>query len=394
MIKTGKPVHLVLSQDKSRMLKRGFPWVYAHNLTGLPKAEPGAISILKDKSGDIIAKGFYDPESHLAFRVLTVEKENLEPELIRKRISRAINFRAQSFGGDTTGYRIINGEGDLLPGLILDRYGDVAVMQYDGAGPRNFYDHKLIAEEVLKSGIVSAVYYKPRHNDNEKGHVLAGEIKNLEVEFLENGARFTVNIKEGQKTGFFLDQRENRFKIRELSKNLTVLNLFSYTGGFSVNAGLGGAKEVVSVDLAKPAVEASTKQWQLNDLPAEKHQGVAVDAFKFIDEAKAQKKLWDLVIVDPPSFTHSEESLEAARNSYHSLISSSMGLVRQGGLMAAASCTSRVTPVMFLELCEKALSSARRQGIVLVVNGQPHDHPFPMACQELRYLKFILMRIL
>lgn len=368
--------------------------MHAHNLAGLPKADPGSIAILKDKSGVILAKGFYDPASHLAFRVLTVDKETLEPELIKNRIARAFDFRAHSFGADTTGYRIINGEGDLLPGLILDRYGEVAVMQYDGAGPRNFYDHKLIAEEVLKSGLVSSVYYKPRHNDSEKGHVLAGEIKNLEVEFLENGARFTVNIKEGQKTGFFLDQRENRFKIRQLSKNLTVLNLFSYTGGFSVNAGLGGAKEVISVDLAKPAVEAATKQWNLNELPLDKHQGVAIDAFKFIDEAKSQKKLWDLVIVDPPSFTHSEESLEAARNSYHSLISNSMGLVKPGGLMAAASCTSRVTPVMFLELCEKALSSARRQGIVLVVNGQPHDHPFPMACQELRYLKFILMRVL
>ncbi len=394
MIKTGKPVHLILSQDKTRDLKRGFPWIYAHQLTGLPQADSGSVALIKDKSGVILAKGFYDPDSHLAFRVLTLAKENVEPELVKRRLLAAIEFRREFFGPETTGYRLVNGEGDLLPGLILDRYGDVAVLQFDGAGPRNFYDHKLIATEVVNTGIVKSVYYKPRHNDAEKGSVLCGSIPSLEVEFLENHARFSVNIKEGQKTGFFLDQRDNRFKIRGVSKGASVLNLFSYTGGFSINAGLGGAKSVTSVDLAKPAIESAKANWLLNGFDPSRHEGIAIDAFKFIEEAKSAKRSWDIVIVDPPSFTHSEESLEAARSSYHSLITSAIGLVRPGGLIAASSCTSRVTPVMFLELCEKALSSAKRQGSVLVVNGQPEDHPFMMACQELRYLKFILIRVL
>lgn len=393
MIKTGKPIHLVLSQDRTRMLKQGYPWIHAHNLVGLPEAESGSIAILKDKAGTIVAKGLYDPESHLAFRVFTTGKENLDSEIIAKRIKSALKFRHNTFDASTTGYRMINGEGDLLPGLIVDRYGDVAVMQYDGAGPRNFYDHKLIAKEIVSSGLVSAVYYKPRHNDTEKGHVLEGVIPNFEIEFLENDAKFSVNIKEGQKTGFFLDQRENRFKIRTVAKNATVLNIFSYTGGFSVNAGLGGAAEVTSVDLAKPAIEAANKQWQLNGLAETSHVGIAADAFKFIDEARNAKKLWDIVIVDPPSFTHSEDSLEAARSSYLSLITSAIALVKPGGMIAASSCTSRVTPVMFLEICEKAVSAARRQGVALTINGQPEDHPFPLACHELRYLKFILTRV-
>lgn len=394
MIKTGKPIHLVLSQDKSRVLKRGYPWIFAHQLTGLPEAESGSIAIVKDKSGAILAKGFYDPNSHLAFRALTLEKENLDSELVRNRVVGAVKFRADVFSDSTTGYRLINGEGDRLPGLIVDRYGEVAVMQYDGAGPRNFYNHKAIADEILKSGLVKSVYFKPRHNDDQKGCVLAGSLPTLEVEFLENNARFSVNIKDGQKTGFFLDQRYNRFKIRSVSKGASVLNLFSYTGGFSVNAGLGGASSVTSVDLAKPAIEAAEVNWRLNNLKPDAHQGVAIDAFKYIEDVRAEKKSWDIVIVDPPSFTHSEESLEAARSSYHALITSSIGLVKRGGLLAASSCTSRVTPVMFLELCEKALSSAKRQGHILVINGQPEDHPFPTACQELRYLKFILIRVL
>lgn len=376
------------------MIKRGYPWIHAHNLTNLPKADSGTIAVLKDKSGEILAKGMYDPDSHLAFRILTTGKENVDKELVSKRITDAISFRKKLFDSNTTGYRIINGEGDLLPGLIIDRYGDVAVMQFDGAGPRNFYEHKEIANFLIHDGIVKGVYYKPRHNDSEKGRILAGDVPSFEVEFLENNAKFSVNIKDGQKTGFFLDQRENRFRMRALSKGASVLNLFSYTGGFSVNAGIGGAKNVTSVDLAKPAIEAATKQWQLNNLSEKSHSGVAADAFKFIDEARKEKRTWDIVIVDPPSFTHSEESLEAARTSYHSLISAAFGLVASGGIMAASSCTSRVTPVMFLDLCEKSLSSARRQGIVLGVHGQPEDHPFPMACQELRYLKFVLIKAL
>jgi 23S rRNA (cytosine1962-C5)-methyltransferase len=393
MIKTGKPIHLVLSQDKTRMLKQGYPWIHAHNLEGLPDADSGVVAVLKDKAGTIIAKGLYDPESHLAFRVFTTGKENLDSEVIAKRIKSALKFRRDAFDASTTGYRMINGEGDLLPGLIVDRYGDVAVMQYDGAGPRNFYEHKAIAKEIVESGLVTSVYYKPRHNDAEKGYVLEGNIPNLEVEFLENNARFSVNIKEGQKTGFFLDQRDNRLKIRSVARNLRVLNIFSYTGGFSINAGLGGATEVTSVDLAKPAIDAANKQWQLNGLNEQSHTGIAADAFKFIEEAKAAKKIWDLVIVDPPSFTHSESSLEAARSSYLSLITSAIGLVRPGGLIAASSCTSRVTPVMFLEICEKAVSASRRQGVALAISGQPEDHPFPLACHELRYLKFILIRV-
>ncbi|MDZ4786449.1 MAG: class I SAM-dependent rRNA methyltransferase [bacterium] len=390
---TQKPIHLSLSKDRVRNIKRGYPWIFKHYLEELPKAASGTLAVLKDKDGEILAKGFYDPQSELSFRVLALGKENINSELLKIRILDAINLRRDLFDSLTTGFRLINGEGDLLPGLVCDLYADVAVIQFDGEGPRGFYDADNIGKFIAEELKLKCVFRKPRYNENQKGQALFGTMPSEDVLFLENGLTFSVDIINGQKTGFFLDQRDNRQRIRHLAKDKTVLNLFGYTGGFSIYAIAGNAKSVTTVDLAKPAIEAAKKNWQLNNNSSDKHDALAVDAFEFLETAKNNKKNWQVVIVDPPSFARAESSVEAATSSYHNLITSSILVTAKGGVMAASSCSSHINPAMFLELCEKAVSTSRRRAQILGIYGQPEDHPFPMSCQELRYLKFILFKL-
>ncbi len=172
-----------------------------------------------------------------------------------------------------------------------------------------------------------------------------------------------------------------------------MLNLFAYTGGFSIYAGVSGAKHVTSVDLAKPAMEDAQVNWRLNELPTQSHETVAADVSEFLDQARATKRLWDLVIVDPPSFAPAARHVEKATSSYQMLFASALGVVAAGGIIALSSCSSHISSEMFFEITEAAASRARRRATVLGVYGQPADHPFPLVCRELQYLKFILLQV-
>jgi 23S rRNA (cytosine1962-C5)-methyltransferase len=205
--------------------------------------------------------------------------------------------------------------------------------------------------------------------------------------------RFTVDVARGQKTGFFLDQRDNRQKMRALAGGRRVLNVFGYTGGFSVCTGLGGAGHVTTVDMAAPALEAARQHWQLNGLPPAAHETVSADAFQFLAEAAQQRKNWDLVIVDPPSFAASKAAVPQALAAYQKLIAGAAAVTAPGAFLAAASCSSHVGFEAFLSACQEGFSVARRGATVLHIGGQPADHPPPLALPEFRYLKFVLLRV-
>ncbi len=203
---------------------------------------------------------------------------------------------------------------------------------------------------------------------------------------------FASNIRDAAKTGFFLDQRDNRKLIGQFSKNKTVLNLFSYTGGFSIFAAHGGASEVTSVDIAKAAIEASTRNFEVNKLET-KHNAIAADAFLWIDEQIKLKNKWDLVITDPPSFAPNQKAVETATVAYTKVFANSLKLVKGNGLFAASSCSSHISTDMFLDICREAFSKTRKKGTLVYMGGQPFDHPYPLAMDELRYLKFALFRV-
>ncbi len=387
-------VELRLSRDLVRTIKRGHPWVYGDNLLTLPKAPAGTQAVMLDhKAGREIARGYYDAQCPIAFRACEFDSRPLDDEWARRRLERALKWRRQALAPDTTGYRLSHGEGDGLPGLVIDIYDRYAVMQLDGSGPEGFWNAPGIAQWLMESLALTGVHGRARER-GAMGKLLAGTLpENSTAEFLEHGIRWTADLVKGQKTGFFLDQRENRHLVRGLSRGCRVLNLFAYTGGFSVAAGLGGAAHVTSVDLAKPAIEAAHHHWTLNGLDPANHVGVAEDVFRFLEVASSKGELWDIVICDPPSFAPSESSIPQATAAYRKLLAASAKVTKRGGLLAAASCSSHIHESLFVEICQESVSDARRRATVLTISGQPIDHPAPLICPEFRYLKFVLLRV-
>ncbi|KAG2487614.1 hypothetical protein HYH03_013753 [Edaphochlamys debaryana] len=403
-----KPVHLVLAKDRVRSVKRGHPWIFPEVLRELPRAPAGSLALLKTADGDIIAKGFYDPGSKLAFRALAVERDRLDDSLVSARLGRAMELRAALFApyDATSGFRLVNGEGDGLPGLVVDVYAGAAVMKLDGAGAESFYNADALASWLMaQRPSLRTVFLKYRAGGGgggaggargeERGRPLAGVAPKAgePVRFVENGVNFQADIVQGQKTGFFLDQRENRAFIRQMSRGKRVLNVFGYTGGFSVYAGVGGAAHVTTVDVGRAALSYAEANWELNGLPRGQHAAEAEDAFAFLERASKAKEKWDVVIIDPPSFAPNKASVPAAKASYTRLFAAAAAVTAPHGCLSLASCSSHIDSAMFMEFCEEALGKARRRGYVLRVAGQPPDHPFPAAAEELRYLKFVTYRL-
>lgn len=387
------PIKLNLARDRTRMLKQGYPWIYRDWLRELPPAPAGTRTLVRDKDGSLIAFGMYDPAGPLAVRVCALEREKLDDELIGAKLDAALSLRRSLFCEKTNGFRLLNGEGDGLPGLTCDLYAQHAVLKLDGDAPAAFWNVDAFADWLGERLSIADVFLKHRSTARTRGRAVRGNDPLGPVRFLENGVHFQADLIHGQKTGFFFDQRENRARIRLLANDRSVLNLFAYTGGFSVYAGLGGARDVTSVDLAKPAIEEAERNWGLNNLSPSLHRTSAIDAFKFLEDARAARQSWDLVIVDPPSFAPAERHVEKAVASYQALFVAALHVLAPGGIIALSSCSSHISMPVFFELIQAAMSRARRRAIVLGVHGQPADHPFPLACVELQYLKFVLLQL-
>jgi 23S rRNA (cytosine1962-C5)-methyltransferase len=388
-----EPVRLKLARERTRMLKQGYPWIYRDWLKELPPAPAGRRAMVRDKDGGLLAFGMYDPTGPLAVRVCAVEREKLDDDLIRGKLDAALSLRRALFDERTNGFRLLNGEGDGVPGLTCDLYGHHAVLKLDGDAPAAFWNVDAVADWLGERLSIANVFLKYRSDAKSRGRAVRGPVPTEPVRFIENGLHFQANLVEGQKTGFFFDQRDNRARIGALANGRSVLNLFAYTGGFSIYAGVNGATEVTSVDLAKPAMEEARRNCALNGLPDSLHHTSASDVFQFLETARAERRVWDLVIVDPPSFAPAQRHVEKAVASYQTLFASALGVVSAGGLIALSSCSSHISPEMFFELTEVAMSRAKRRATVLGVHGQPADHPFPLVCRELQYLKFILLQV-
>lgn len=392
-----------LTRNLRKSIQQGHPWVYKEAIAPVDDVSTATLARVLDSKNEDLAWAIYDPHSPLALRILSTDPAppSKSNGFFERRFARAKSLRESLLStrghseNETDAFRLFNGEGDLLPGLVCDLYGEIAVLQFDGTGPQEFWGSDAvnsvtgIANWLLGNLPIKTVVEKTRRSsDRTIAHVAgrAVETTDLSVVVKEHGAHFEVNLEKGQKTGFFLDQRENRFYVREGSRGKSVLNLFSYTGGFSISAGLGGAEKVVSVDISQGAIDAAEKNWSLNGLNASQHEGLAVDVFDFI---KTNQELWDHVIVDPPSMGHSEDRKEIAIQKYTELFAIAARKVKSGGELSLSSCSSHVSFEDFFKIITDALSVARRRGQIARVSGQGADHPFPHACPELRYLKYV-----
>ena len=378
-----------LARNLRKSILRGHPWVYREALAEAPALERAQLCQVSDAKGEL-AWALYDPRGPLALRILSLGRAPPAAAEFEARFQRALSLRRSMRTGSTDCFRLFNGEGDGLPGLICDVYAAVAVLQFDGLGPSEFWDREVIARWLLERAGVETVVEKLRRNKGAPAaersvRLLAGVACPDVVTVRENGAAFRVNLELGQKTGFFLDQRANRHYVGGVARAQNILNLFSYSGGFSVAAGLGGASRVTSVDVSAGAVALADENWQLNGLAPGAHVGVCADVFEFLKDGR---DLWDHVIVDPPSMGHSEDGKAAAVAKYVALFAAAAAKTRPDGELSLSSCSSHVSFDDFLASIDEALSASRRRAQVLRISGQGPDHPFPHACPELRYLKF------
>lgn len=387
-------IKVKLTRSLRKSIQQGHPWVYREAISPVDTISTASLAHVSDTKGDL-AWAIFDPHSPLALRILSTESAppSFANGFFARRFERALRLRSGVRSEQTTAFRLFNGEGDLLPGLVCDVYGDVAVIQFDGQGPGEFWDKTEIAKWLIEKAMVKTVIEKTRRSSERTIAHLAGEpIASVEsdepatIVVKENDALFKVNLEKGQKTGFFLDQRDNRFYVRQSSKNKSVLNLFSYTGGFSISAGLGGATRVASVDISAGAIAGADDNWALNGLPSSQHQGLAVDVFDYLAKEGGD---WDHVIVDPPSMSHSEDRKDIAIQKYTDLFATAAKRVKSGAELSLSSCSSHVSFEDFFKIISESMSQARRRGQILRVSGQGADHPFPHAAPELRYLKFV-----
>ncbi len=394
-----------LSQEPAVYLKKpitdrirmGHPWIYRDALETGAEFSDGTIVRILDMHDQVLAKGIYDATSPIAVRVYTLDPATpLDDALKKARLASALHSRLQWLDRtETTAFRLCHGEADFVPGLIIDLYDQAAVVQFDGKASEQFWLPNLVEhlQEVLSPDRLSWIYWKRRTSQGGGGTLLFGESLPKELEMKEHGVSFLVNIAQGQKTGFFLDQRENRLLIRKYAPGKYVLNGFCYTGGFSVQAALFAAKRVVSVDSAKEAIETTKRNFLKNHLPLEPHGFFAQDLFIHLRQAVASGLTYDLVIMDPPSFAHAQESVPKAVRAYQDLFGQSLRVVKAGGILAASSCSSHINMEQFLSILGQTALKAGRMMKFLEVRGQPADHPSLPAFPEGRYLKFVLAQI-
>ena len=391
---------ITLNKNKDGAIRRRNPWVFSGAIKQEPEGvQDGALVSVESIEGDVLGYGHY-ATGGIRVRLLRFGEEQLPiEELLRDRFRAALALRKQLGLADdplTNAYRLVHAAGDGLPGLVIDRYASVAVVQCHSVGMHLIREQ--IAQVLLEllPDVITTVYDKsaatlPGHYSAQDS-VLAGEAV-TEVIILENGRRFHVDIAGGQKTGFFLDQRENRWLLGGYTKGQRVLNTFCYTGGFSVYALLGGAAQVQSVDLSGSAIELTEGNVQRNgDYPEGQHQAYAEDVMEWLKH-NAEDRSYDVVIVDPPAFAKNKHKRHKAVQAYKRLNARAMKAIRPGGLLFTFSCSRVVDRQLFYDTIVAAGLEAGRPCRVLHHLSQGPDHPVNLYHQEGEYLKGLVVRV-
>lgn len=386
---------IFLIKEVKRHLRAGHPWVYTDALRVPANTPAGLVALCEPgPKARFLAYGLYQPNSPLAFRALSLQ-EGLLPDaaLIQTRIESALSLRKTFINlQKTNAFRLLHGEGDFLPGLLCDLYHNVAVIKYDSAAAKALYDPVVVSSFLVERLHLSCVYerFYERAEGQPKGALRLGALPQGELVVKEEEILFGVDVQDGQKTGFFLDQRENRRLVRSLASQRTVLNCFSYTGGFSVAAALGGSLQTTSVDLAAPILEAAKKNFSRNGLDPSLHRFVAEDAFSFLRREAQQNQSYGLVILDPPSFAPNEKAREKALSAYQELNLLGLRVLAEGGVLCTASCSSHITEEDLVGALRDAAKEAKRPVRLVMRRGAGPDHPVPPAFSEGNYLKFLV----
>ena len=391
---------VTLKKGEGRMLKSGGLWIFDNEIASiLGSFEDGDIVAVHDFDGYGLGKGFINRNSKIRVRMMTRNRhQEIDEAFLKMRVQEAWDYRKKV--SDTGSCRVIFGEADFLPGLVVDKFSDVLVVQSLALGIDRLKDQivELLKEVLAADGIkIRGVYERSdakvrRQEGMELYKGFIGEPFDTNVEIEENGVRYMVDVKDGQKTGFFLDQKYNRKAIQHLCKDAKVLDCFTHTGSFALNAGYGGAKEVTGVDASELAVEQATLNSKLNGME-DRVKFICRDVFELLPELEEKGEKFDVVILDPPAFTKSRNSVKNAVKGYREINLRAMKLVRDGGFLATCSCSHCMTYELFTQTIHQAARNVHKRLRQVEYRTQAPDHPILWAAEESYYLKFYVFQV-
>ena len=391
---------VALKKGEGRTLRAGGLWVYDNEIESITgTVENGELVLVKDCNGYPMGIGFINRNSKITIRLLTRNKDAvIDREFFRKRVKDAWEYRKKTV--DISSCRVIFGEADYVPGMVIDKFEDVLVVQSLALGIDRYkmLILELLKEEMAKDGIAIRGIYersdaKVREQEGmkrEKGFL--SEPFDTKVQIVENGVKYMVDVEDGQKTGFFLDQKYNRLAIQKLCKDARVLDCFTHTGSFALNAGIAGAKEVIGVDASDLGCRQAEENAALNGLE-NTVSFVCADVFELLPKLEEKGEQFDVVILDPPAFTKSRNSVKNAMKGYREINMRGLKLVKPGGYFATCSCSHFMTPELFTEVIGQAARSVHRRLKQVEYRTQAPDHPILWSSEEYYYLKFYIFQV-
>ena len=391
---------VTLKKGEGRTIKAGGAWIFDNEIdTVMGSFENGEIVVVHDFDGYPMGKGFINTNSKIRIRMLTrhVDQE-IDRTFLQMRVKNAWEYRKTTV--DTSSCRVIFGEADFLPGLVVDKYEDVLVVECLALGMEQFKETivSLLKEELAKDGIkVRGVYERSDANERTKEGLpkvkgFIGEEFDTNVEIKENGVRYLVDVVNGQKTGFFLDQKYNRLAMQRICKGKKVLDCFTHTGSFALNAGMAGAKSVLGVDASELGVAQATENAALNGL-SDRVSFICEDVFELLPRLEKEGELFDVVILDPPAFTKSRNSIKNAVKGYREINLRAMKLVKDGGFLATCSCSHFMDYELFTKTIGQAAKNVHKRLRQVEYRTQAPDHPILWAADESYYLKFYIFQV-
>jgi 23S rRNA (cytosine1962-C5)-methyltransferase len=390
---------LTLKPGREKSLLRRHPWVFSgaiDKLHGSP-ASGGTVEV-RASDGRFLAWAAWSPHSQIRARVWSFEEpEPPGPALLQGRVGRALGLRREIGPQHAAGaLRLVHGEADHLPGLIVDRYGDTLVVQILAAGIEHWRD--LLADALMEQTGCARIFERSDADVREleglplRTGVVRGDSPPVPLEIVEHGVRYAVDVQGGQKTGFYLDQRDNRRRISDLAKGRDVLNCFCYTGGFSLSALAGGAGSAVSVDSSGPALALARRNAAMNEFDPSRTEWIEADVFRYLRDARSQGRSFDLIVLDPPKFAPTEKHAPAAARAYKDINLNALRLLRPGGLLATFSCSGGVSAELFQKIVAGAAADAGASATILERFQAAPDHPVLIEFPEGEYLKGLLLR--
>ena len=389
-----------LKKGEGRALKAGGAWVYDNEIESvMGHFEDGDLVLVRDFDGYGLGKGFINRHSKIRIRMMTRNPEQeIDREFIHNRVKAAWEYRKKTV--DTSSCRVIFGEADWIPGMVVDKFSDVLVVQALALGIDRMKEtvieelEKVLAEDGVS---IRGVYERSDAKEREKEGMervkgFLGDPFDTNVEIVENGVRYLVDVKDGQKTGFFLDQKYNRLAIQKLCKDARVLDCFTHTGSFALNAGLAGAKEVIGVDASELGVHQAELNAKLNGLE-QTVRFTCADVFDLLPELEKKGEKVDVVILDPPAFTKSRNSIKNATKGYREINMRGLKLVKDGGFLATCSCSHFMSYELFTQTIAQAAKSVHKRIRQVEYRTQAPDHPILWAADESYYLKFYIFQV-